>query len=81
MLTGMLFAQSFEDEFHRGLLESRSIVLNPKVAAAHFQLARAYDKQGDAERARAERAEHERLSAAETGAGPGLSGTKDKPLP
>lgn len=60
---------------------SRSIELNPKVAAAHFQLARAYDKLGDAERARAERGEHERLTAAETGAGPVLPGTKDKPLP
>jgi tetratricopeptide (TPR) repeat protein len=55
---------------------SRSIELNPKVAAAHFQLARAYDKLGDPERARAERAEHQRLTAAETGAG-----AKDKPLP
>jgi tetratricopeptide (TPR) repeat protein len=56
---------------------SRSIELNPKVAAAHFQLARAYDKLGDPERARAERAEHQRLTAAETGA----DLPKDKPLP
>jgi tetratricopeptide (TPR) repeat protein len=60
---------------------SRSIVLNPKVAAAHFQLARAYEKLGDPERARAERAEHERLTAAETGAGSALPGPKDKPFP
>jgi tetratricopeptide (TPR) repeat protein len=60
---------------------SRSIELNPKVAAAHFQLARAYDKLGDPERARAERAEHQRLTAAETGAGPALPDPKDKPLP
>jgi predicted Zn-dependent protease len=60
---------------------SRSIELNPKVAAAHFQLARAYDKLGDPERARAERAEHQRLTAAETGAGPALPDAKDKPLP
>jgi tetratricopeptide (TPR) repeat protein len=55
---------------------SRSIELDPKVAAAHFQLARVYDKLGDPERARAERAEHQRLTTAETGADP-----KDKPLP
>jgi tetratricopeptide (TPR) repeat protein len=60
---------------------SRSIELNPKVAAAHFQLARAYDKLGDHERAQAERAEHQRLTAEETGLGPRLAGPKDKPLP
>ena len=60
---------------------SRSIELNPKVAAAHFQLARAYDKLGDPARARAERAEHQRLTAAETGAGPPTPDPKDKPLP
>jgi Flp pilus assembly protein TadD len=59
---------------------SRSIELNPKVAAAHFQLARAYDKLGDPERARAERAEHERLTASETGAGPSSPSLKGKPL-
>ena len=48
---------------------ARSIELNPKNAPAHFQLARAYDKLGQPERAQAERAEHERLTAAETGAG------------
>ncbi len=60
---------------------SRSIELNPNVAAAHFQLARAYEKLGDSERAKAERAEHQRLTAAETGAGPVSSGPKDRPLP
>src|ERR1039458_9809222 len=60
---------------------SRSIELNPDVAAAHFQLARAYDKLGDPERARAERAEHQRLTAAETGADQALPDAKDKPLP
>jgi tetratricopeptide (TPR) repeat protein len=59
----------------------RSIELNPGVAAAHFQLARAYDKLGDAEKARAERAEHERLTAAETGAGLDSPAGKDKPRP
>lgn len=60
---------------------SRSIELNPRVAAAHFQLARAYDKLGDSERARAERAEHQRLTAAETGAGQNLPDAKDNPIP
>jgi len=60
---------------------SRSIELNPDVAAAHFQLARAYDKLGNPERARAERAEHQRLTAAETGVGPSLPDIKDQPLP
>ncbi len=59
---------------------SRSIALNPEFAAAHFQLARAYDKLGEPERARAERAEHQRLTAAETGAGLNLPVPKDKPL-
>ena len=60
---------------------SRSIELNPGVAAAHFQLARAYDKLGDSARAQAERDEHQRLTAAETGAGPALPVLKGKPLP
>jgi uncharacterized protein HemY len=47
----------------------RGIELNPKHAAAHFQLARAYEKLGKPELAQAERAEHERLTAAETNAG------------
>jgi tetratricopeptide (TPR) repeat protein len=53
---------------------SRGIELNPKNAPAHFQLARVYDKLGRAELAQAERAEHQRLTAAETGVG-------DKRLP
>ena len=47
----------------------RSIELNPQHAPAHFQLARAYDKLGQRELAQAERAEHGRLTAAETGVG------------
>ena len=47
----------------------RGIELNPKHAAAHFQLARVYEKLGKPELAQAERAEHERLTAAETNAG------------
>jgi len=47
----------------------RSIELNPQHAPAHFQLARAYDKLGQRELAQAERSEHERLTAAETGVG------------
>ncbi|MGO9232367.1 MAG: tetratricopeptide repeat protein [Bryobacteraceae bacterium] len=46
----------------------RGIELNPKHAAAHFQLARVYEKLGKPELAQAERAEHERLTAAETNA-------------
>jgi predicted Zn-dependent protease len=48
----------------------RSIALKPEFAAAHFQLARAYEKLGDPERALAERAEHQRLTASETGTSP-----------
>lgn len=47
----------------------RGIELNPKHAAAHFQLARAYEKLGKPALAKAERAEHERLTAAETNVG------------
>ncbi len=47
---------------------ARSIKLNPKHAPAHFQLARVYDRLGKPELAQAERAEHQRLTAAETGA-------------
>lgn len=60
---------------------SRSIELYPNAAAAHFQLARVYDKLGDRARAQAERAEHQRLTAAETGAAQPLPQPKDKPLP
>ncbi len=47
----------------------RGIELNPKHAAAHFQLARVYEKLGKPELAQVERAEHERLTAAETNVG------------
>ena len=48
---------------------SRSIELNPKNAPAHFQLARVYERLGKQDLAQAERAEHRRLTEAETGAG------------
>ena len=66
---------------------SRAIALNPKHPPAHFQLARVYDKLGKAELAQAERAEHQRLTAAETSAGQAVPlaiptpAGKDKPLP
>lgn len=63
----------------------RSIELNPEHAPAHFQLARAYDKLGQRELAQAERAEHERLTAAETGVGempaPGTTTVREWPEP
>jgi tetratricopeptide (TPR) repeat protein len=77
---GVLLAKSREWKQAAAEL-SRSIELNPGVAAAHFQLARAYDKLGDSKRAQAERDEHQRLTAAETGAGPALPVLKGKPLP
>lgn len=46
---------------------ARSVDLNPKNAPAHFQLARVYDRLGKPDLAQAERAEHQRLTAAETG--------------
>ena len=46
---------------------ARSVELNPKNTPAHFQLARAYDRLGKPDLAQAERAEHQRLTAAETG--------------
>ena len=46
---------------------ARSVELNPKNAPAHFQLARVYDRLGKPALAQAERAEHQRLTAAETG--------------
>lgn len=46
---------------------ARSVELNPTNAPAHFQLARVYDKLGKPDLAQAERAEHQRLTAAETG--------------
>lgn len=60
---------------------ARSIALDPSHAAAHFQLARAYDKLGKPEMARAERAEHERLTAAETNAAQSAASAKAKPIP
>lgn len=59
---------------------SRSIALNPRVAAAHFQLARAYDRLGEPERAKAERSEHERLTAPETNTVPAAP-AKEPTLP
>jgi len=46
---------------------ARSVELNPSNAPAHFQLARVYDRLGKPDQAQAERAEHQRLTAAETG--------------
>ncbi len=46
---------------------ARSVELNPTNAPAHFQLARVYDKLGKPDLAQAERAEHQRLTAVETG--------------
>jgi tetratricopeptide (TPR) repeat protein len=64
---GVLLAKSRRwDEAAAELV--RGIELNPKHAAAHFQLARVYEKLGKPELARAERAEHQRLTAAETNA-------------
>jgi tetratricopeptide (TPR) repeat protein len=59
----------------------RGIELNPKHAAAHFQLARVYEKLGKPELAQAERAEHQRLTAAETNAERTLPGVANEPIP
>ena len=59
---------------------TRGIELNPKHAAAHFQLARVYEKLGKAELAEAERAEHQRLTAAETNAERALPGAGNEPI-
>jgi len=59
----------------------RGIELNPKHAAAHFQLARVYEKLGKPELAQAERAEHQRLTAAETNAVRTLPGAGNEPIP
>jgi tetratricopeptide (TPR) repeat protein len=65
---GVLLAR--KREFKGAAAElSRSIELNPNNAPAHFQLARVYDRLGQRERAQAERAEHQRLTVAETGVG------------
>ncbi len=63
---GVLLAQRREWQAAAAEL-ARSVVLNPKNAPAHFQLARVYDKLGKPDLAQAERAEHQRLTAAETG--------------
>jgi tetratricopeptide (TPR) repeat protein len=60
---------------------ARGIQLNPKHAAAHFQLARVYEKLGKPELAQAERAEHARLTAAETNSGPALPSRGNGPIP
>lgn len=60
---------------------TRGIELNPKHAAAHFHLARVYEKLGKPEQAQAERAEHQRLTAAETDAERTLPGAGNEPLP
>jgi len=52
-----------------GLELARSIALNPGQTRAHYELARVYLRMGKPDQARAERAEYERLKAAETGAG------------
>jgi len=63
---GVLLAQ--RREWQAAAVElARSVELNPKDAPAHFQLARVYDKLGKPDLAQAERAEHQRLTAAETG--------------
>jgi tetratricopeptide (TPR) repeat protein len=59
---------------------ARGIELNPKHAAAHFQLARVYEKLGKPELAQAERAEHQRLTAAETNAEQILPGAGNGPI-
>jgi len=60
---------------------ARSIELNPNHAAAHFQLARAYEKLGKRELAQVERAEHQRLTAAETGVGQRSPAAEGKRVP
>jgi tetratricopeptide (TPR) repeat protein len=65
---GALFAsESNWPEAEREL--ARSIALNPGQTRAHYELARVYLRMGKPDQARAERAEYERLKAAETGAG------------
>jgi tetratricopeptide (TPR) repeat protein len=59
---------------------ARGIELNPKHAAAHFQLARVYEKLGKPELAQAERAEHQRLTAAETNVERALPGAGNEPV-
>jgi tetratricopeptide (TPR) repeat protein len=58
---------------------SQSIAFNPTNAAAHFHLAHVYGRLGKPEQARAERAEHERLAAAEAAAGHPTAVSADVP--
>jgi tetratricopeptide (TPR) repeat protein len=65
---GALFASESQwPEAEREL--TRSISLNPGQTKAHYELARVYLRMGKPDQARAERAEYQRLKAAETGAG------------
>jgi tetratricopeptide (TPR) repeat protein len=60
---GVLLAQRADWQAAAGQL-SRSIELNPRSIRAHYQLARVYQRQGNLELARKERAEYERLNEA-----------------
>ena len=61
---------------------ARSLQLNPQNARGHYELARVYEKLGMKEQAKAEIAEHERMTAAETGSAlAGAPAIKDMPLP
>lgn len=55
---------------------TRSIELNPREPRAHFELARVYDRLRQRDKAQAERAIHERLTASETGSGPAPEAAK-----
>jgi tetratricopeptide (TPR) repeat protein len=56
-----------QDYAAAALMLERSIQLDPRGAAAHFRLARVYERLGRKEEAAAQRAIHERLSAGEGG--------------
>lgn len=60
---------------------ARAVELNPKEPRAHFELARMYDRLGEHDKAEAERAIHERLTAADTGATPNAAPVKEPPRP
>ena len=78
---GLLLAKKREWQAAQTELE-RSIQLNPRNARAHFELARVYERLGMKERAKEEIAEHERMTAAETGSAiAGSSTAKDISLP
>ena len=77
---GVLLAKNRRWEDAAGELK-RAIELNPTHAAAHFQLARVYEKLGKPELAQAERAEHQRLTAAESNVQQALPGTERGPNP